>query len=87
MAAVPCMRNAIRERKTFCKPKEWSMTENCRVNDCQKRLLVASLERLLRFCDGATEYEMQHPADYSPYLDAKALLDQMAISSDIREGK
>jgi hypothetical protein len=37
--------------------------------------LVKALERMLRFCDEATLYEMQHSADYSPYLDAKALLD------------
>ena len=58
------------------------MTENCRVNYCQKRLLVAALERLLRFCDEATEYEMQHPADFSPYLDAKALLDAVSGARD-----
>ena len=56
------------------------MTENCRVNDCQKRPLVAALERLLRFCDEATLYEMQHVADYSAYLDAKALLDDVGKS-------
>lgn len=50
------------------------MTENCRVNDCRKRELVAALEALLRFFDEATSYELQHAADYNPYIDAKAIL-------------
>jgi hypothetical protein len=39
--------------------------------------LVKALERLLRFCDDATEYEASHPSAYSPYLDARALLDRV----------
>lgn len=58
------------------------MVENCRVNDCQKRPLVGALERLLRFLDEATEYELQHAADYSAYLDAKALLDAVGSAPD-----
>jgi hypothetical protein len=47
----------------------------------QRDELAKALDRLLRFCDEATEYEMQHPADYSPYLDAKALLDRVSTPS------
>lgn len=37
--------------------------------------MVKALTNLTRFCQEATLYEMQHAADYSPYLDAMALLD------------
>ncbi len=48
--------------------------DRLRKAEAQRDALVNALERMLRFCDEATLYEMQHPADYSAYLDAKAIL-------------
>jgi hypothetical protein len=41
--------------------------------------LVKALENLLCFLDNATDYELQHAANYSAYLDAKAALKPMDV--------
>lgn len=44
--------------------------------------LARALEHLLRFIDDASEYELQHAADYSVYLNARAALSATRSTGD-----